>query len=158
MSARDQFPHPARENPEKPSVLRKVPNEYTTDPAYSPIIEQFKVGQTVWHKEAQEVRLLVIGQSGDDLWLRDNNFRETAHRYDSRMFTTTDPNQTAELVPQNCPFCGSATVSIQEFGTRERTGASWKAECDSCLMNGPCLATRIEAIQAWNRISLRDES
>ena len=56
-----------------------------------------------------------------------------------------------EPVPQDCPWCGSRVHAICA-GDKHYTGC----ENTKCFAEGPRTDTKIEAITAWNRITLRE--
>jgi hypothetical protein len=52
----------------------------------------------------------------------------------------------AEMLPKDCPFCGSDKVDI----CRTNPNACW-VRCANCYADAPSDRTRIGALKNWNR-------
>lgn len=129
------------------------PLPISTGKSYQLDKEQFTPGQAVWEIGDHGAPPFLVSQWSDEETLVLIDSKGFLRAVDGSHYTATDPNQPAEPTPQKCPFCGSDPVG------KNNDGLDWWFSCPlvSCWWRSPRRATHLEAIQAWNRISLRAE-
>lgn len=112
---------------------------------------EFKPGQTVWQRHTHEM-FDIVAVKGPSCWCWsvERCHYETISADD---LLATDPNQPAEPVPQNCPWCGCDAEILACKAYR-----GFIVQCGSidqhCFFSGSRKPTRLEAVQAWNSISI----
>lgn len=102
--------------------------------------ETFQPGQTVWHKKSKRA-CTVLACCEPLIWLAGDGFLSEAEN-----FTADDPNRPE---PQKCPFCGS---DAEFFVFANGEAAVHCLKRPGCGAQGPFVAARREAVEAWNSI------